>query len=104
MKILTLFFLITMQMPDVTPVVLTAGGEQGIATIPHHWYDFHKKRDGVVKIKLHADLRAPIYHVYDLTDPKADFLVVDPSYAHADHFSIKGKKGHRFSWSVAGRP
>lgn len=82
----------------------TVGGQAGVVTIPLHWYDFHKDRDGVVTVKLKADLRAPIYHVHDLTDPKADFLVIDPSYAHADHFSIKGKKGHKFSYSVAGRP
>jgi len=81
-----------------------AGQYSGVAKIKKHWWDFHKNRDGVVAIKLKADLRAPIYYIRDLTDPQANFLVVDPSYAHADHFSIKGKKGHRFSWSVAGRP
>ena len=104
MTILLFLALLQGKHPDTMPRIETYGQTFGVAKIPRHWYDFHKDRDGVVTVKLGKDLRAPIYHVHDLTDPKANFLVVDPSYAHADHFSIKGPKGHRFQWSVAGRP
>lgn len=109
MRTLLLFFLLAQyQPPHLTVAEImnpsTYGGQSGVAKIPRHWYDFHKDRDGLVTVKLKADLRAPIYHVSDVTDPKADFQVIDPSYAHANHFSIRGKKGHLYRWSVAGRP
>lgn len=109
MKTIFLAVCLLSQLPDLpkgndTINPITYGGEQGTAKIARHWWDFHKHRDGRVTIKLKQDLRAPIYRVKDISQLGADFQVLDPGYAHANHFTISGKKGHQFSWSVAGRP